>query len=188
MCTPCSTQGSEIVRGLQTPLRNRNCISISKHWYQAGWHQSKFSLYIWSFQVSFLALQPSAMLQALQPKKREIYKQFASLYAAPTIKLKEVKKITKSRPLPEGHTPDLHNMLIKVFQPQKDIHNLVSISEWCLHDFFMLAEVFSAHWIAQWINQPWEAEGFVRTPGKPYRYMYIPFSPLDLSCHHPTQI
>lgn len=62
-------------------------------------------------------------------KKREIYKQFASLYAAPTIKLKEVKKITKSRPLPEGHTPDLHNMLIKVFQPQKDIHNLVSISE-----------------------------------------------------------
>lgn len=53
---PCNTQGSEIVIGLQTPLRNRSCISVFKqHWHQAGWHKSKSCLYIWYFQVSSLA-------------------------------------------------------------------------------------------------------------------------------------
>lgn len=133
MCTPCNIQGSEIVRGLQTPLGNRNCFSIFKqHWHQAGWHKRKSCLCIWSFQVSSLALQPSAMLQALLPKRGRSSNSLPPCDAFPTTKLKEVKKPTKSRPLPEGHTSDLHNMLVKVFQPQKDFHTLVSISEYML--------------------------------------------------------
>lgn len=103
--------------------------------------------------MSSLALQPNAMLQALLPKRGRSTSSLPPSHAAPTTKLKEVKTMTKSRPLLEGHASDLHNMLIKVFQPQKDFHTLVSTSEWCLHAFLMLEKTCFQCTLNNLVNQ-----------------------------------
>ena len=119
------------MRDPQTPLSNRSCIStFRQHWHQAGWHKSQILFMHLIFPVINLALQPSAMLQALLPW-RGVCEHLASLWRLSRHRKKRSYiKMTKSTPLPEGHASGLHNMLINVFKPQKDFHTLVSISGW----------------------------------------------------------
>lgn len=129
----------------------------------------------------------SQVLQALLPKRERSTSSLCPCDASPTTKLKEVKKTTTSRPLPEGYASDLHNMLMKVFQPQKDFPTLVSISEWCL-PFSHASKTCFQCTLNGLMNLL--ALGSCRLCENPCetQQVSIYFSPLHLSYHHPTPI